>query len=395
MIVEPKILNNICTTAHPEGCKKLVEEQINYVKSKGKIKSNIKNALIIGASQGYGLASRIAIAYGLGAKTLNVSVGKGADVAKKRTAGAGFYNNRAFDEFAKNDGISQKNLSLDAFLNSSKETVIKEAKEFFNGEKIDLVIYSLAAPVRLDEKTGVTHRSALKPIGENYNGMGIDFLTEELLDVSISPANEDDITNTVKVMGGEDWALWTNALLDADLLANNAINIAYSYIGPKMTQAIYRNGTIGKAKEHLESTANELDKKMMEKINGHSYVAVAKAVVTRASSVIPTVPLYIGILFKVMKEKGIHEGCIEQMYRMLEEKLLSENGVIVDDKNRIRLDDLELRDDVQKEVSDIWTKLNKENIKELVDMSLFRKDYMNMHGFEMDGVDYSKDVDIE
>ena len=225
--------------------------------------------------------------------------------------------------------------------------------------------------------------------------MGIDFLTEELLDVSISPANEDDITNTVKVMGGEDWALWTNALLDADLLANNAINIAYSYIGPKMTQAIYRNGTIGKAKEHLEATANELDKKMMEKINGHSYVAVAKAVVTRASSVIPTVPLYIGILFKVMKEKGIHEGCIEQMYRMLEEKLLSENGVIVDDKNRIRLDDLELRDDVQKEVSDIWTKLNKENIKELVDMSLFRKDYMNMHGFEMDGVDYSKDVDIE
>ena len=241
----------------------------------------------------------------------------------------------------------------------------------------------------------MTHRSALKPIGENYNGMGIDFLTEELLDVSISPANEDDITNTVKVMGGEDWALWTNALLDADLLANNAINIAYSYIGPKMTQAIYRNGTIGKAKEHLESTANELDKKMMEKINGHSYVAVAKAVVTRASSVIPTVPLYIGILFKIMKEKGIHEGCIEQMYRMLEEKLLSGNGVIVDDKNRIRLDDLELRDDVQKEVSDIWAKLNKKNIKELVDMSLFRKDYMNMHGFEMDGVDYSKDVDIE
>ena len=392
MIVAPKILNNICTTAHPLGCRKEVENQINYVKSKGKIKSNVKNALILGSSGGYGLASRIAIAYGLGAKTMGVSLEKAA--TERRTATPGWYNNMAFSEFAKRDGIEELSLNLDAFLNASKEEVIKEAKKFFDG-KIDLFIYSLAAPVRTDEKTGTLYRSALKPIGKKYEGMGIDFMTEELLNVSIEPANDDDIKNTVKVMGGEDWELWTNALLEADMLAENAINIAYSYIGPEITKAVYREGTIGRAKDDIENTAHRLDKEMQKKINGHAYISVNKAVVTRASSVIPTVPLYIGILFKIMRNKGLHEGCIEQMYRMLEEKLLSGNGVIVDDKNRIRLDDLELRDDVQKEVSDIWAKLNKENIKELVDMSLFRKDYMNMHGFEMDGVDYSKDVDIE
>ncbi len=391
MIVEPKILNNICITAHPLGCKKEVENQINYVKSQPKIKSNVKNALILGASGGYGLASRIAIAYGLGAKTIGVSFEKPA--TERRTATPGWYNNEAFSEFAKRDGIEEKTLILDAFLNASKEEVIKEAKSFLDG-KIDLFIYSLAAPVRMDEKTGILHRSALKPIGKTYNGMGIDFMTEELLNVSIEPANEEDIKNTIKVMGGEDWQLWTDALINADMLSKNAINIAYSYIGPEMTKAVYRDGTIGKAKDDLEKTAHDLDKKMQEKIKGHAYVSVNKAVVTRASAVIPTVPLYIGILFRIMKKIGLHEGCIEQMYRLLSEKLFSGKNVPLDNENRIRLDDWELRDDVQKEVLEDWNKLNKDNVKELADMSLFRCDYMNMHGFEIDGIDYSEDVQI-
>lgn len=392
MVVEPKILNNICITAHPLGCAKEVEKQINYVKSKPKVKSNVKNALILGASGGYGLASRIAISYGLGAKTLSVSFEKAA--TERRTATPGWYNNEAFSSFAEKDGVKDKNLILDAFLNASKEEVIKEAKSFFNGEKIDLVIYSLAAPVRTDESTGTVYRSSLKPIGKKYNGIGVDFITEELLDVSIDPANEDDIKSTVKVMGGEDWKLWTDALLNADMLSENALNIAYSYIGPEMTKAVYRDGTIGKAKDHLEATAHELDKEMQEKVKGHAYVSVNKAVVTRSSAVIPTVPLYIGILFKVMQNKGIHEGCIEQMYRLISEKLYNGGEIPVDSDNRIRLDDWELRDDVQKEVLDYWNKLNKDNVKEIADLALFRKDYMNMHGFDEEGIDYSQDVKI-
>ncbi|WP_304332180.1 enoyl-ACP reductase FabV [Brachyspira innocens] len=392
MVVEPKILNNICITAHPLGCAKEVEKQINYVKSKPKVKSNVKNALILGASGGYGLASRIAISYGLGAKTLSVSFEKAA--TERRTATPGWYNNEAFSSFAQKDGVKDKNLILDAFLNASKEEVIKEAKSFFNGEKIDLVIYSLAAPVRTDESTGTVYRSSLKPIGKKYNGIGVDFMTEELLEVSIEPANEDDIKSTVKVMGGEDWKLWTDALLNADMLSENAINIAYSYIGPEMTKAVYRDGTIGKAKDHLEATAHELDKEMQEKVKGHAYVSVNKAVVTRSSAVIPTVPLYIGILFKVMQKKGIHEGCIEQMYRLISEKLFNGGEVPVDSDNRIRLDDWELREDVQKEVLDEWDKLTKDNVKEIADLALFRKDYMNMHGFDEEGIDYSQDVKI-
>ena len=392
MVVEPKILNNICITAHPLGCAKEVEKQINYVKSKPKVKSNVKNALILGASGGYGLASRIAISYGLGAKTLSVSFEKAA--TERRTATPGWYNNEAFSSFAQKDGVKDKNLILDAFLNASKEEVIKEAKSFFNGEKIDLVIYSLAAPVRTDESTGTVYRSSLKPIGKKYNGIGVDFMTEELLEVSIEPANEDDIKSTVKVMGGEDWKLWTDALLNADMLSENAINIAYSYIGPEMTKAVYRDGTIGKAKDHLEATAHELDKEMQEKVKGHAYVSVNKAVVTRSSAVIPTVPLYIGILLKVMQKKGIHEGCIEQMYRLISEKLFNGGEVPVDSDNRIRLDDWELREDVQKEVLDEWNKLTKDNVKEIADLALFRKDYMNMHGFDEEGIDYSQDVKI-
>lgn len=392
MIIEPKILNNVCTTAHPIGCAKEVENQINYIKSLPKIKNcRVKNALILGASGGYGLASRIALAYGCGANTLGVSFEKAA--TDRRTATPGWYNNKAFSEIAKKDSIEEKTLILDAFLNASKEEVIRESEKFFDG-KIDIIIYSLAAPVRMDESTGTLYRSSLKPLGNLFTGTGVDFITEELSEVTIQPANEEELKATVKVMGGEDWELWTEALLKANLLAENSINIAYSYIGPEMTKSIYREGTIGKAKDNLEATGKKLNITMEEKVKGHAYVSVNKAVVTRASAVIPTIPLYVGILFKIMKEKGVHEGCIEQAYRLLNEKLYSGGEIPLDEENRIRIDDLEMRNDIQKEVSESWKKINKDTLKDLADLKTFRKDYMNLHGFEVNGIDYSKDVEI-
>ena len=338
MIVKPQISNNVCRTSHPLGCKKEVENQINYVKSKPKVNANIKNALILGASGGYGLASRIVLAYGLNANTMGVSFERAA--SEEKTATPGWYNNNAFSEFAKRDGLKEKTIVGDAFLESSKENIIKEAKEFFGG-KIDILIYSLATGIRKDEKENITYRSTLKPVGQKYKGIGVDFMKEELINVEIDPATEEDIKATVKVMGGDDWRLWIEDLIKADMLSENALTIAYSYIGPEITKAIYRDGTIGKAKDDLENTALELDKLMQEKLKGHAYVSVAKAVVTRASAVIPAMPLYISILFKIMKDKGIHEGCIEQMYRQFNEKLFSGKGAILDEKHRLRLFDWE------------------------------------------------------
>ncbi len=388
MIIEPKVLNNVCITSHPEGCAKEVLKQIEYIKKQKKVPT-VKNALIIGSSGGYGLATRIALAYGAGTSTMGVSLEK--EATEKRTATPGFYNNKAFSASCLKDGIKEKSLILDAFLNASKETVVKEAKEFFDG-KIDIVIYSLASPVRMDETTDTLYRSVLKPLDKPYIGMGVDFMTETLSEVKVEPANEDELKATVKVMGGEDWGLWTKALLDADLLSDNAINIAYSYIGPEMTKGVYRDGTIGRAKDHLEKTAHELDAIMNSKVKGHAYVSVNKAVVTRASAVIPTIPLYIGILFKVMTAAGSHEGCIEQSYRLLQEKLYSGGDIPLDDNNRIRLDDWEMSDDVQNEVKRLWDTVTPDNLKSIADLSLFRKDYMNLHGFEVSGIDYSKDV---
>ena len=388
MIIEPKVLNNICITAHPLGCEKEVQKQIDYIKKQKKL-DNIKNALIIGCSGGYGLASRIALAFSANTATIGVSLEKEAQ--GKRTATPGWYNNEAFSKIAKKEGVSEKTFNLDAFLNESKETVINEAKNFFDG-KIDVVIYSLASPVRMDEKDGILYRSTLKPLGSPFLGMGVDFLSEKITEVKVDPANEEELKSTIKVMGGEDWKLWTEALINADLLSENAINIAYSYIGPEITKGVYRDGTIGKAKDHLDDTADELDEIMTKSNMGHAYISVNKAVVTRASSVIPTIPLYVGILFKVMQEKGLHEGCIEQSYRLFNEKLSSRNNAIVDENRKIRLDDWEMRADVQKEVIDLWSKINQDNLTEIADLKLFRKDYMNLHGFEIEGIDYAKDV---
>lgn len=388
MIIEPKVLNNVCITSHPDGCAKEVLKQIEYVKKQKKVPA-VKNALIIGSSGGYGLATRIALAYGAGAATMGVSLEK--EATGKRTATPGWYNNKAFSEACLKDGIKEKSLILDAFLNASKETVIEEASKFFDG-KIDIVIYSLASPVRMDETTDTLYRSVLKPLNKPYTGMGVDFMTGTLSEVSIEPASEDELKATVKVMGGEDWALWTKALLDANLLSENAVNIAYSYIGPEMTKGVYREGTIGRAKDHLEKTAHELNEVMNSKVKGHAYISVNKAVVTRASAVIPTIPLYVGILFKVMEEKGLHEGCIEQSYRLLSEKLYSGGAVPLDNNNRIRLDDWEMSDDVQNEVARLWGTVTPLNLKSVADLTLFKSDYMNLHGFEVEGIDYSKDV---
>ncbi|MEI0606820.1 trans-2-enoyl-CoA reductase family protein [Brachyspira pulli] len=392
MVVKPQIANNVCRTSHPTGCAKEVENQINYVKSKPKINSNIKNALILGASGGYGLASRIVLAYGMGASTLGVSFERAA--TEEKTGTPGWYNNKAFSEYAKRDGLKEKTIIGDAFLQSSKENIIKEAKEFFGG-KIDCVIYSLATGIRKDEKEGITYRSALKPVGKDYAGMGVDFMTEELIEVKMPAASEEEIKATVKVMGGDDWRLWIEALIKEDMLSENALTLAYSYIGPEMTKDIYRDGTIGKAKDDLEATALEIDKLMQDKLHGHAYVSVAKAVVTRASAVIPAMPLYISILFKVMKEKGIHEGCIEQMYRQFADKIYSSKGVELDNEHRLRLDDWELREDVQKEVSDSWNKIkDNDSLKANADLAQFRDEYLHLHGFGLEGIDYDEDVQI-
>ena len=392
MIVESQISNNVCKTSHPIGCAKEVENQINYVKSKPKIKSNIKNALILGASGGYGLASRIVLAYAMGVNTLGVSFERAA--SEGRTATPGWYNNKAFGEYAKKDGLKEKTIVGDAFLQSSKENIIKEAQEFFDG-KIDCVIYSLATGIRKDEKEGITYRSTLKPIGKDYVCMGVDFMKEELIEVKMPAASEEEIKATVKVMGGDDWKLWIEALINADMLSENALTLAYSYIGPEMTKAIYRDGTIGKAKDDLEAAALEIDKVMQEKLHGHAYVSVAKAVVTRASAVIPAMPLYISILFKVMKDKGIHEGCIEQMYRQFADKIYSDKGFILDENHRLRLDDWELREDVQKEVLESWNKINDNaSLKANADLAQFRDEYLHLHGFGLNGIDYSADVEI-
>lgn len=392
MVVKPQIMNNVCKTSHPAGCTKDVENQINYVKSQPKIKANIKNALILGSSGGYGLASRIVLAYGIGADTMGVSFERAA--SEERTATPGWYNNKAFSEYAKKDGIKEKTIVGDAFLKSSKENIIKEAREFFGG-KIDCLIYSLATGMRKDEKDGITYHSTLKPIGKDYDGFGADFMKEELINVKMPAANDDEIKATIKVMGGEDWKDWIDMLIKEDMLSENAFTLAYSYIGPEMTKVIYREGTIGKAKDHLEETALSIDKMMQEKLNGHAYVSVAKAVVTRASAVIPAMPLYISILFKVMKDKGIHEGCIEQMYRQFAEKIYSGKGFILDEKNRLRLDDWEMREDVQKEVAAAWDKVkDNDSLKANADLAQFRDEYLHLHGFGFDAIDYDADVEI-
>lgn len=387
MVIEPKIIGGVCLTAHPEGLRKALEEQIAYVKSRPPIDMP-RRVLVIGGSTGYGLATRAAAAFGGGAATLNVSFER--EPTHRKPAGVGWYNNKYFDQAAAEAGIPAESIIADAFSDETRGAVLSRARDMLG--QVDLLVYSVASPMRKDPKTGITHKSVLKPIGAAYRAKSVDFLKGIVGEASVEPAEGEDELNTVKVMGGEDWTLWVDALLDANLLAEGAKTVAYSYIGPEVTHAVYRAGTIGAAKEHLERSAGELNTKL-QSIGGEAFVSVNKALVTRASSVIPVVPLYISLLYRVMKEKGLHEGCIEQMYRMLSDKIYGSGGTLRDSEGLVRLDDWEMRDDVQAEVSALWDSVNTENLESLTDITGFRDDFMHLHGFGWDGVDYSAEVD--
>lgn len=383
MIIKPKSRGFICTTAHPEGCKKFVKSQIDYVKSKPEVKMG-KKVLVIGASMGYGLSSRITAAFSGKASTIGVIFDK--EASETRTASAGWYNTAAFEEFANAEGIYAKTINGDAYSKEIKEQVISLIKADLG--KVDAVIYSLASPKRaVGEKV---YSSVLKPIGKPFIGKSIDLKTNKITEVTIDPATEEEIENTVKVMGGEDWQDWINALVKADAIEENAITIAYSYIGPELTHAIYKDGTIGQAKNHLYKSASEITNSH-ENIGIKGFVSVNKALVTQSSAAIPVVPLYISLLFKIMKRIGNHEGCIEQMYRLFAEKI-NDGKAVVDDENLIRLDDYEMENSIQGEIAKNWDSVNEENLKELADLDGFWYDFYAIFGFGADGIDEEKDI---
>jgi enoyl-[acyl-carrier protein] reductase/trans-2-enoyl-CoA reductase (NAD+) len=376
----------ICLTAHPAGCEQNVKNQIEYIKSKGAI-AGAKKVLVIGASTGFGLASRITSAFGSDASTIGVFFEK--PPVEGKTASPGWYNSAAFEKEAHKAGLYAKSINGDAFSNEIKRETLDLIKADLG--QVDLVIYSLASPVRTNPNTGVTHRSVLKPIGQTFTNKTVDFHTGNVSEVSIAPANEEDIENTVAVMGGEDWAMWIDALKNENLLAEGATTIAYSYIGPELTEAVYRKGTIGRAKDHLEATAFTITD-TLKSLGGKAYVSVNKALVTQASSAIPVIPLYISLLYKIMKEEGIHEGCIEQIQRLFQDRLYNGSEVPVDEKGRIRIDDWEMREDVQAKVAALWKEATTETLPSIGDLAGYRNDFLNLFGFEFAGVDYKADT---
>ncbi len=386
MIIEPRMRGFICTTAHPVGCEQNVKNQIAYIKSKGAINAP-KRVLVIGASTGFGLASRITSAFGSDAATIGVFFEKGP--AEGKTASPGWYNAAAFENEAKKAGLYAKSINGDAFSNEIKQQTVDLIKKDLG--QIDLVIYSLASPVRTHPLTGVTHRSVLKPIGDTYTNKTVDFHSGKVTDISIAPCSGDDIENTVTVMGGEDWEMWIDVLKEAHVLAEGFTTVSYSYIGSALTEAVYRKGTIGKAKDHMEATAFAITDKL-KTLGGKAYVSVNKALVTQASSAIPVIPLYISLLYKIMKAKGTHEGCIEQIQRLYQDRLYGNNEVAVDEKGRIRIDDWELDTQVQAEVAALWATATTENLAEIGDLEGYRKDFYNLFGFDVAHVDYTADA---
>lgn len=387
MIIKPKIRGFICVTAHPEGCAAHVQEWIDYIKRQGPVANSPKRVLVVGSSTGYGLASRIAAAFGGGAKTLGVFFERPSEPEKLGTTG--WYNSIAFEKAAKAEGLYARSINGDAFSDAIKQEVINAIKEDLG--QIDLLVYSLASPRRTHPKTGVTAKSTLKPVGETFTSKTVDTDKGIVNPVSIEPANEQDIADTVAVMGGEDWRMWIDALEAANALADGFTTVAYSYIGPDLTWAIYRNGTIGRAKEDLERTAHELQKRLSAK-NGRAFVSINKALVTQASSAIPVVPLYISILYKVMKEKGLHEGCIEQMHRLFK-RLYEDKPTPVDEQGRIRVDDWEMRPEIQQAVAELWPQISTENLSELTDIAGYRSEFLKLFGFGLAGVDYEKEAE--
>ncbi|MFD1384824.1 enoyl-ACP reductase FabV [Rhodanobacter aciditrophus] len=390
MIIKPKIRGFICTTTHPTGCEQNVLDQIAKTKANGEIKDGPKKVLVIGSSSGYGLSSRIAAAFGSGAATIGVFFEKPA--TEKKPGTAGWYNAAAFDKAAHEAGLYAKSINGDAFSNEARDKVIELIKEDLG--EIDLVVYSLASPVRKLPESGEVIRSVLKPIGEPYRSTAIDTNRDVIIDAEIEPATEEEVQQTVTVMGGEDWELWMSALNEAGVLAEGARTVAYSYIGSDITWPIYWHGALGKAKEDLDRASKAIDTELAKK-NGGANVAVLKSVVTQASSAIPVMPLYLSMVFKVMREKGLHEGCMDQVYRLFAERLYNGNvpAELVDDANRLRVDDWELREDVQQACRDLWPQITDENLFAETDYQLYKDEFLKLFGFGVEGVDYEADVD--
>lgn len=391
MIFKPELIKGMAKTVHPYGCRKEVLNQIEYCKNSKQFMGP-KKVLIIGASSGFGLATRISLAFG-GAKADTIGVSFETGITDRRTGTAGWYNNIFFKEFAEKEGLIAKNFIGDGFSNEIKEEVIKYIKKEFG--KIDLLVYSLAAPRRKEPETGIIYDSTLKTTGEVFSGPTIDIEKDELVVTKIKAATDEEIEATKKVMGGEDWNIWCKLLIENDCLSDNAVTIAYSYIGSPKTYKIYREGTIGTAKCHLENTALEINKEWKRRINGRAFISVNKALVTKASAYIPTFSLYAAVLYKVMKEKNLHENCIMQMQRMFSEKIYSNKHIEFDEEGRLRMDDFELRQDVQNGVNELWGKITPDNFKVFSDYEGYKKEFMQSNGFYIDGVDYEEDIDVE
>ncbi|MEC8905831.1 MAG: enoyl-ACP reductase FabV [Verrucomicrobiota bacterium] len=386
MIISPKIRGFICTTAHPEGCEAHVRDQIDYVRSQPPLENCPKKVLVIGSSTGYGLASRIVPAFAGEADTLGVFFERAP--SENKSGSAGWYNSVAFESAAKAKGLYARSINGDAYSDEIKDLAVKEIKASMG--QVDCVVLSLSSPRRVDPETGEIYKSSLKPIGTTYSQKTVNTDKAEVEEVVIESATEDEIAQTVKVMGGEDWERWIDALSSGGVLAPSVITVAYSYIGPELTWSVYKDGTIGQAKIHLQETCERIHEKISPS-GGRAYISVNKAVVTQASSAIPVVPLYISVLFKKMKEEGIHEDCIEQIRRLFGDHF---TGIpSLDGSGRIRIDDWEMRDDIQEHVAEVWAQISTNNLKELSDFSSYQKDFMKLFGFGLEGVDYGADTD--
>ena len=386
MIIQPRIRSNICLNAHPAGCDAQVSAQINYVMAQERMKGPGK-VLVIGASNGYGLAARIVSAFASDAATIGLAFEKQGNA--RRTGTAGWYNIEAFRKYADAAGLPAWNINGDAFSEDTKATTLALIKDKVG--QIDFLVYSIAAPRRIDPVTGEIYSSVIKPIGQPFTAKSVDFNSGVVSDVTAEPASEEQIAHTVKVMGGEDWMLWIDKLMRNDLLASGFQTIAFSYIGPEQTRPLYRDGTIGAAKKDLEKKAEDINS-LLAPLGGKAIISVNKALITRASAVIPAVPLYIALLYQVMKAKKLHEGCIHQIYRLYHDFLFSGNHPVVDEYGRIRIDDWEMRPDVQREIKERWLQVDQNNIHEHADIKGLREEFLRHHGFEMPGVDYTAEV---
>ena len=389
MVIKPKVRGFVCVTAHPTGCAAHIQEQIDYVQRKGPIKNGPKSVLVIGASTGYGLASRITAAFGSGAKTLGIFFERPSE--EGRTATPGWYNSIAVTNAARAAGLYAGNLNGDAFSDDIKRQALEMIARDMG--PIDLVVYSLASPRRTHPKTGVVHKSVLKPVGKSFSNKTVDTDKGLVSDITLEPANEAEIADTTAVMGGEDWEMWMNALADAKLLAPGATSVAYSYIGPAVTWDIYKNGTIGLAKNDLERASKRIDALLKTHGYGRAFISVNKALVTQASSAIPVVPLYISILYKIMKAQGTHEGCIEQIQRLFATQMYNGSALKFDDAGRVRIDDWEMKPDIQEAVTRIWPTVTTENLAAQTDIAGYRSEFMRLFGFGLPGINYDAEVE--